>query len=834
MNTPITKRSLFSWLKEAGFKLQALLVVVIVITVIARVVPLEMQKRLVNEAIALNNMHLLVVYSMIFVTAVLLASGLKFAISVIQTRIAQDVLAKIRKQLYEHLLTLPLNYFRKTPPGTLVSSLVTEVAPAGELIGMAVAVPLVNILTFLAFTGYLFYLNWTLALVTMSVYPLTMFIIPKLQKRSNDANKDRVKATREMSGIITETVTGIHEVHANGSFAIENKKYGAVVDRLLRIRIIWNIYKQAARIAGNFNNNFGPFLILLIGGYLTMNNRLDLGGLMAFLAANEKLFDPWKEMMQFYQVYQDASVRYKQTMEFLDETPEFTMYPDGRPVISLDGTVEADQLQLTVEGGVQLLKGVDLRLNSGEHLALVGFSGSGKSTLAKCLGQMYTPTGGEATIGGTDVTTLSKLDVARNVSVVSQSPHIFNGTVRENLLYSLSALNESPADGIDKIEPSLDEEISVLQQCGLFVDVMRFGLGSVLDSDAIASMGERIVRVRDSFRSEFADQLEGKVEFFDETKYLAFSSIAENLIFASVEHADYSLSGLPENKEFMDFLESSGMISGLNAIGAGIVRETINLLEAEDPPEEFFEQSPLEPDELKAVRSLERKLDRTGLDDLGEDERRLLLSLALRFTPGRHEMHEMVDTSRFMVLEGRKAFRKRHEKEQGQFLFYKRSDYLHDQSIMANILFGKLTTSDPEIQETFSQLLIQHLIQEDLLEEIADIGMNFQVGSMGDKLSGGQKQKLAIARSFLKPAPVIIMDEATSALDNKSQSRIQQLIERRWKGLNTLISVVHRLDIIKNFDKVAVMKAGEIVEIGPYDELMAQKGNLYELVEGNR
>jgi ABC-type multidrug transport system fused ATPase/permease subunit len=107
------------------------------------------------------------------------------------------------------------------------------------------------------------------------------------------------------------------------------------------------------------------------------------------------------------------------------------------------------------------------------------------------------------------------------------------------------------------------------------------------------------------------------------------------------------------------------------------------------------------------------------------------------------------------------------------------------------------------------------------------------VGSMGDRLSGGQKQKLAISRAFLKPAPVIIMDEATSALDNKSQTRIQRLIESRWKGTNTLISVVHRLDIIKDFDKVAVMKSGEIVEVGPYDELMEKKGSLYELVMGN-
>jgi ABC-type multidrug transport system fused ATPase/permease subunit len=112
--------------------------------------------------------------------------------------------------------------------------------------------------------------------------------------------------------------------------------------------------------------------------------------------------------------------------------------------------------------------------------------------------------------------------------------------------------------------------------------------------------------------------------------------------------------------------------------------------------------------------------------------------------------------------------------------------------------------------------------------------MQFRVGTKGDRLSGGQKQKLAIARSFIKEPPVLIMDEATSALDNRSQSRIQNLIETKWKGRSTLISVVHRLDIIKKFDKVAVMKAGKIVEMGPYDELMQKKGMLYELVHGSR
>jgi ABC-type multidrug transport system fused ATPase/permease subunit len=87
---------------------------------------------------------------------------------------------------------------------------------------------------------------------------------------------------------------------------------------------------------------------------------------------------------------------------------------------------------------------------------------------------------------------------------------------------------------------------------------------------------------------------------------------------------------------------------------------------------------------------------------------------------------------------------------------------------------------------------------------------------------------------FLKNPRILIMDEATSALDNASQKRIQTLLEHRWKGKATLISVAHRLDTIKTFDKVAVMKAGKILEIGSYDELLARKGVLYELVHGPR
>jgi ABC-type multidrug transport system fused ATPase/permease subunit len=165
----------------------------------------------------------------------------------------------------------------------------------------------------------------------------------------------------------------------------------------------------------------------------------------------------------------------------------------------------------------------------------------------------------------------------------------------------------------------------------------------------------------------------------------------------------------------------------------------------------------------------------------------------------------------------------------GAMAFHQMDQYIYSQTIQNNIFFGKLKTAIPQAQEIISEAIIQLLIEEDLLETIISTGMQYQVGTKGDKLSGGQRQKLAIARIFLKQPRMLILDEATSALDNNSQSRIQNLLEKRWKQKSTVIAVVHRLDIIKGYDKIAVMKSGKIGEIGTYSELMDRKGLLYEL-----
>ena len=832
---PVVKRTLFSWIFATGFTTQFLIVVLVAITVGARVLPLEMQKRIVNEAIRLNDLHKLYIYCGLYLGAVILASGLKFVISSLQAVLSQKTLAIMRQDLYHHLITLPISFFRRTQPGMVVASLVTELAAAGNFVGMAIATPLINVLTLVAFAVYLFFLNWLLAAISLSIYPAVVFLIPLLQKKVNKYNQQRVTVTRTMADRITDTISGIHEVHGHASFTIENRKFDQIVDKLRSIRVIWNVWSQLVKVTNNFFTNLGPFLVFLLGGYLAMKGRLELGSLVAFLSAQEKLYDPWRELIQFYQDYQTASVQYTRTMEYFDEEPQHALVPKDRPAYELEGSVNIKDLSFVTEDGIKLIEKINLDLKPGEHLALVGFSGSGKSTLAQCVGQLYKYTGGSVQLGGQEVSDISKLDIVNTIGYVAQSPFIFVGTMEDNLFYSVDALNEQLPDDLKRPRPSLDEIISVLQHTGVFVDVLRFGMNTILDRNQDKELVGRLIGIRNDFQRTHGEELADYVEFFEDDRFMRHSTMAENLTFGTPYNDAYTTENLPNNQYFLKFLDEADLTRPLLSLGAELAKQTVDIVGNLPPDRVFFEQSPIPPEELDVYKEIVEKLKKERLHQIHEKHRQRLLQLALRFVPARHKMVGLPGLLENLILEGRALFREKITKDDPKAIsFFRRSEYMYSQTILNNILFGNTKTAKQDAQDRINQSIIQLLIEDDFLEAIIEIGLQFQVGSKGDNLSGGQRQKLAIARTFLKAPRVLIMDEATSALDNRSQARIQNQLDTRWKGKSTLIAVVHRLDITKNYDKIAVMKAGKIIEMGKYDELIAKKGMLYELATGKK
>ncbi len=830
----VTKRSMYYWVWNKNAKLQMVLMAIIVVTVATRVFPLEMQKQIINEAIGKKNLHLLFMYCGLYMAAVFMAQGLKYVIYILQSYIGERSLLDLRVQLIEHILRLPMSFFRRTSPGLVISSLTNELIHMPVFIGSAISQPLVNILTFIAMAGYMFYLNPILGAISIVIYPAEFTIIPKVQRKFNRWNQRRIQKLRKVSSLVGEAITGVHEVHGNASQPLEVKKIQEGAEELYTANLWMNIYKFGIKFVNNFFQSLGPFSLFLIGGYLAIKGQFDIGALVAFLSAYEKLYDPWKELMEFYQVYQDSKVRYAQVMDYFDLEPEHDLAPKGRKPYALRGQIEVQDLSYVVAGNIKLLDKINLSLKPGEHLALVGFSGSGKSSLALVVGQLYKYTGGNVLIDGNEVEKLSKQDMAFNMGIVAQHPFIFEGTVKENLLYSCESvsLHGGKCAGRDEL-PDLDRIIETVQQVGLFLDVLRFGLRERLDMEANKDLVQNLINARMNFQARHGEEVKDDVEFFGQDEFLLHSNMAVNLTFGAPNDPAFNHEVLHVNDVFLAFLDQENIRHPLLELGSDMARRSIDIVRSLGQSPEVFEDLPVPRDEIEVYIKIVEHLEKADLDGIDDKDKELLLKLALRYEAGHHKLVAVSSAFMKQVVETRQHFKDYIEdKAMGAFTFYRMDAYIISANILDNIIFGHIKSDSAGAEERVNQQVMQLLIEENVLERVVEIGLDFNVGSMGDHLSGGQRQKVALARAFLKEPPMLILDEATSALDNASQTRIQNLLERKWKGRSTLIAVVHRLDTLRGYDKIAVMKAGKIIEMGSYQELIDQKGALYDLIHG--
>ena len=854
MNRPpslqLTKRPLLYWVTHRFRLAQLFLLGVIIVSLFFRVYPLELQRNIINIAINLKKLELLYLYCALYLGAVILAGLLKYFINAYQAIIGQKLLIQMRQELYQHILQLPLQFFHKTQAGTIISAMTAELNTIGLFLGGALTIPITALLTFLAFAGYMIYLNPLLGLISMAVYPFELVIVPMLQRRFNTINTVRVTTTRAMANVVNEAVSGIHEVQSNAGYSLEIAKQDRLTRRLYTIMRQLSLLKYGIKFSNNLFQSLGPFILFLVGGYLAIHGNFTIGALVAFLSAYEKVYDPWKEIIEYYQDYQDAQVRYSQIIETFSLEPEYLLAaPQGGPV-TLSGNIRSEAVGYSPANGVSLLEDINFSLAAGQHLALVGFSGSGKSTLSLLLGQLYPYTGGSLTIDEYEVSSLTKEDISCNISVVSQQPFIFTGTVKDNLLYSCNALHLA---GNLEILPSRAEIIAMVREVGLAEDILRWGLTTILPPPKVVPRAEIFLNMRRVIQAELRDKAASMVEFYDSASFLEYSSIAINLVFSNYPGSPH-VGNLLANPLFQRFLTNTDLEDWLVDLGQTLARATVTFLGDFSSDPFFFQGSPMEPHQFESYAALIDKIDKKGLPRLSATERQSLLTLALLFLPDQHKIHTLSPAMKDYIVAMRQRFLEEelgldlekcqngliqqeilsiaeltHGKVDSFFTPFCVSQYLYSHSLLDNIIFGTVIEKET-IESVITPLTIKEFTEQGLLDEIFEIGLEFHVGSKGDRLSGGQKQKIALTRAFLKRSPLLILDEATASLDNSSQARVQRYIETNLKGTTTLIAVVHRLDLIVGYDHILVMKAGKIVESGNYTALMASRGTLYELV----
>ena len=853
----ITRVPLKDWALRRHRWAQFFLLLLILASVAFRVFPLEMQKRIVNGAIRQRREDLLYLYCGLYLASVILSGLLKYAANVFQKKLGQKILMTIRRELYAHILRLPLGFFRRTQAGTIITAMTSELAAIGHFIGGAVAVPVTSALTLLAFAVYMIWLDPILGLASIAIYPFELVLVPMLQNRYNRRNVERIHIVREMSNVVGEAVGGIHEIQGNAAFAVEREKLDRPIRDLFDVLVRMFRLKYGIKFVNNFFQNLGPFLLFLIGGWLAIQGEFSLGALVAFLSAHEKLYDPWKELIEYYQEFQDARVRYRRVMEQFDIAPEFDEVPEDRSPLRLDGQVRAADLAYTVEGGIRLLSDIGLELRPGEHLALVGPSGSGKSTLAMLLGQLYRYRRGRIEIDGHELGELTKADVGRTVGFVAQHPYIFTGTIRENLLYGCRCLQAAMGENACRL-PDDSLLIETVRTVGLGDDLVRFGLDTVVDPNRNPEMTERIFQMRTAIHSRLAAAGERDVEFFNVNRFMEHVNLYHNLLFGDVRNDLYRLENLHQNRRLLTFLAEEGLETPLIALGRDLARETVHLLQDLKDDDFFFEGSPLRPDEIETYAAVVQRVEASGIQGINRDDGVRLLRLGLSCIPARHKMAALPDRLREQILSARhRAIRdigganldrcrdatlrfldgrpvgSPEPAGNPDFSLYCPTEYLASRSLLENILFGTPKSGSAADAAALRELVVGHLEAEGLLDDVMAAGIDAPTGSKGDRLSGGQRQKIAIARALLKETPVLILDEATASLDNASQRRIQEYVENTLKGRTTVVAVIHRLDTAAAFDRILVLKAGRVAEAGDWNQLMEKRGVFYELVHGN-
>ncbi|HYI73583.1 MAG TPA: ABC transporter ATP-binding protein, partial [Skermanella sp.] len=379
-------------------------------------------------------MPYLILLSLLFLTLVVVNGVFKFRINTLKGRLGERMLRRLRYELYARVIRFPLPRFRKVSQGEIIPMITAEVEPLGGFIGDSIALPVFQGGTLLVYLTFIFMQDPILGAAAVSLYPFQGWLIPRLQRKVNQLGKQRVRAMRQISDRIGESVSGMAEIHAHDTSAWHladlSHRYGDVYD--IRFEIFQR--KFFIKFLNNFINQLTPFFFYLIGGYLVIKGSISFGSLVAVLAAYKDLAGPWKELLDYYQMKEDIRIKYEQVIEQFDLPelmPAALIAADADPGERLTGAMVFSNVSFGEDTGPKILDNVSCTLPLDAHTAIVG--GPGRDEFAMLVARLLMPTGGRIRVGDKDLSQLPEAVTGRRIA--SGGEHVAG--LPDNLYYGL-------------------------------------------------------------------------------------------------------------------------------------------------------------------------------------------------------------------------------------------------------------------------------------------------------------------------------------------------------------------------------------------------------------
>ncbi len=797
----------------------------------------------------LERIPYLVAITTLFLIMVLINNAFKYQINTQKGRLGERMLRRLRFELLDRILRFPPSHMRKIKQAEMATMIKDEVEPLGGFIGDAFVQP--AFLGGQAITALIFILGQSMWLGGIAVLVLALqgIIIPILRKPVLTLGRRRQITARQLAGRIAECVDGGAEIHVNDTSNYERAEIAERLGQIYQIRFDIYQLKFAIKSLNNLLAQVTPYLFYLIGGYLAITGRFDLGGLLAVINAYKDLPGPVKEMIDWYQQLQDVQIKYEQVIEQF--TPEGLLPADYQAPVDaepLQGAVAFNNVILFEDGDRKSLDGVSVEFGLDQHLAVIGPGGSGKESMALALARLAVPSSGSLRIGSRNLADLPEGVPGRRISYVGQDTYLFPQSVRYNILYGLRHRPERPAaveddkrrlreramaEALRAGNPTydvaadwtdyaalgaggpdeLDEKIiAILHTVDFEEDVYQFGLRGTIKPDERPELAASIVAARNELhdRLEQAD-LAPLVEPFDLQHYNRNLSIFENLLFGTAVGDAEALKSL---KAYVrQVLDRVGLANDLVAIGIDIARTMIELFADLPPGHPFFEQfSFIASEDLPEYQMLVARVDKEGTGKLSEDDRNRFLALAFPYVEARHRLDQIDGAMEERILGARRALAEQLPAELAPTIeFYDAQRYNAATTLQDNILFGRLVYGQAQAAPRIGALITEVLAHLGLRRAVLVVGLDYPVGVAGKRLTAVQRQKVGLARGLIKHPDLLVVNAATAVFDAGAQARVlgRMLESRKGKGV---VWVLDRDDFLDKFDRVLALREGKIVE----------------------
>ena len=434
------------------YRLQFVLVfVTILVSALLGLLPSIITGRIVDEALVGKNMALLVRLLILAFVTLSASQVISVLESYINSWISQRIIFDMKNQMYDHLQHMPHAFFTSEKQGDIITRMNTDISGVSTVISGTLSNVVSNIATVVTSLVALFTMSWQLALVGIVVIPLLILPTKKVGKKRYALLTDSQAKNDEMNQLINETLS------VSGSLLVklftrekrEYERFVEVNEEVTRLSLKEQQSGRWFRVVMGLFTQLGPLLIYFAGGYFIITRAdpaLTVGTITATVSLVNRLYRPVESLLNIHVDFTRSLALFTRIFDYFDMENPIRSPENGATPDVTDGDIVYDHAAFSYDPEKPLLTDISFTVPAGKMYAIVGPSGSGKSTIVNLIPRLYDVLGGSVKIAGVDVRDFDLTYLRSQIGVVTQDSYLFNGTIRENLLYARENATQEELD----------------------------------------------------------------------------------------------------------------------------------------------------------------------------------------------------------------------------------------------------------------------------------------------------------------------------------------------------------------------------------------------------